>query len=76
MTFLSRILARVGRERIEQSQGTGATPAVDHRGSDGKAGTSRDDEFVGRVSGKDEGYLDTGAEHRSPEENDDPRSHG
>ncbi len=67
MSFLSRILARVGRERIEETERRRSTASVDHRESDGDPGTSREDPFVGRVSGQDEGYLETGAERRPPD---------
>jgi hypothetical protein len=76
MSFLSRLLARLGRERIESADrprpterpSTTDRPSTTERPSTADrhstTGTSESDTFVGRVSGEDAGYLDTGAEHR------------
>jgi hypothetical protein len=65
MSFLSRIRGRVGRERVEGAGPDRGAPAADHRDEDGAPGTSAEDTFVGRTSGQDSGYLDTGAERRA-----------
>jgi hypothetical protein len=70
MSFLSRILARLGRGRSEAAD-SGADHATDHAAEPptpdrhSTTGTSESGTFVGQASGEDAGYLETGAEHRA-----------
>ena len=67
MSFLSRILARFGRDRIEsaRSRDTGGVPDAAAPDQHSSTGTTPNDTFVGRASGQDAGYLETGAERRA-----------
>jgi hypothetical protein len=81
MSFLSRILARLGRGRVEaadsrvdHSTDHSAERATPDRHS--TTGTSQSGTFVGQPSGEDAGYLETGAERRprnaGPPASDEP----
>jgi hypothetical protein len=71
MSFVSRILGRVGKGHGDVTGSDRGAPAADHRDQDGPPGTSADDGFVGRATGQDAGYLDTGAERRSAKDSPD-----
>ena len=71
MSLLQRIKARLSRATVQQG------PSREDRHGDPRAagdehsttGPGDSDTFVGRVSGEDSGYLESGAEHRAQEEN-------
>lgn len=69
MTFLSNILAKLGRQRIEEADRADSSPAG-AGDADSTTGTGENETAVGRVAGQDEGYLETGAEKRAEAESD------
>jgi hypothetical protein len=63
MTFLANILVKLGGQRIEDAERSESSGAA-MGGAASATGTDETETSVGRVAGQDEGYLDSGADHR------------
>ena len=70
MSLLQRIMARLRGATVQQGPSRADRPDHPEAAGDEQSTTGAGDSgtFVGRVSGEDSGYLESGADHRAQEE--------